>query len=403
MVALLCEDYPSLYDRQISKIKYEFPPELGELKEGTVKNFQLRKEYGGGIIALRNLDDPSKYQSAEFAAIAVDELTKSPKDTFDFLRFRLRWPGVVHPKFVGATNPGGKGHAWVKKLWIERDFPAELDSVKDQFAFVQAKASDNPHLNESYYNSLKTLPPDMARKFAEGDWDVYTGQYFPQFGKRHVMPKADALALIQPWHTRWISGDWGYEHPHCFHWHAMDEHKRVITYREQWGRHVNETDLGKLITKRTGQEKMSAFPFSWDAFGRLSKGTKKAITTVIGENLPQGMPRPHPADAAPGTRVSGWRLMAQMLDAGQWLISDDCPQLIKCLPTLIRDEDNEEDVLKVDFAENEIGDDPADSARMGLQHMLGAPIKPRSVIRQELLASHDSRIDRLRELRMGRA
>jgi phage terminase large subunit len=103
--ALLCEDYPALYDRQISKIKFEFPPEIGQLKEGTVKNFQLRPEFGGGIIALRNLDDPSKYQSAEFAAIAVDELTKNSKETFDFLRFRLRWPGIDRPKFAGATNP----------------------------------------------------------------------------------------------------------------------------------------------------------------------------------------------------------------------------------------------------------------------------------------------------------
>lgn len=404
-VALLCEDYPSLYDRQISKIMFEFPHELGELKQGTVKNFQLRQEFGGGIIALRNLDDPSKYQSAEFAAIAVDELTKNTKETFDFLRFRMRWPGLVHPKFVGATNPGGKGHAWVKKLWIDRDFPPEMQGQKEQFAFVQAKASDNPHLSESYYNSLRHLPPDMARKFAEGDWDVYTGQYFPQFNEsRHVIPKAEALSMIKPWYKRWVSGDWGYEHPHCFHWHAMDEQNRVITYREQWGRHVNESDLGKLIGQKSQGEKLSAFPFSWDAFGRLAKGTKKAITTVMGDSMPVGMPRPHPADASPGSRVSGWRLMSQLLDTDHWLISDDCPQLIKCLPTLIRDEDNEEDVLKVDFAENEVGDDPGDSARMGLQHMLGSPVKPKAVIRAELLESYSGRIDRIRNLReVGRA
>jgi len=103
---------------------FEFPAELGELKLGTVKNFVLHKDYGSGVIALRNLDDPSKYQSAEFAAIAVDELTKNSKEIFDFLRFRRRWPGVERPKFLAATNPGGKGHAWVKKLWVEKDFTA---------------------------------------------------------------------------------------------------------------------------------------------------------------------------------------------------------------------------------------------------------------------------------------
>ena len=74
MVALFCEDYPTLYDRQVSKIMFEFPNELGHLRQGKTVDFRLHEKFGGGILALRNLDDPSKYHSAEFAAIAVDEL-----------------------------------------------------------------------------------------------------------------------------------------------------------------------------------------------------------------------------------------------------------------------------------------------------------------------------------------
>lgn len=398
VVGLFCEDYPSLYDRQISKIKYEFPSELGELKEGTVKNFQLRPEYGGGILALRNLDDPSKYQSAEFAAIAVDELTKNPKETFDFLRFRMRWPGIEHPKFAGATNPGGKGHAWVKKLWKERQFPDELQARKHEFAFVQAKASDNPHLNDSYYQALKSLPPDMAKKFAEGDWDTYTGQYFPQFEQppgRHVISEDEARKLIKPWYTHWLSGDWGYFHPHAIYWHAKDENNRVITYKEQWGREIAETDLGELIGQLSREElkagiKLKSFPFSWDA-GKLSPRSKqsapKSMMQLVSDALPHGIPKPFPADSSPGTRISRWRLMAQLLDSDMWQISDACPRLISCIPTLIRDEDNEEDVLKVDYSENEVGDDAADGAGMGLLHMLGTAAKPKAVRLEETLAA----------------
>lgn len=406
-VGLFCEDYPSLHDRQISKILFEFPQEIGELKLGTVKNFQLRKDLGGGIIALRNLDDPSKYQSAEFAAIAVDELTKNSKETFDFLRFRLRWPGVDHPKFAGATNPGGKGHAWVKKLWKDREFPRELDKLKHQFQFVQAKASDNPHLNESYYQSLLTLPSDMARKFAEGSWDVYTGQFFPQFAERHVLTRNDANREIKSWYTHWLSGDWGYEHPHAIYKHAKDENDRIITYGEQWGRRMGEEDLGRAIGELCQPEiragiKFKAFPFSWDAgklSPRASKENPKSIMQLIADSLPNGVRKPFPADASPGSRVSGARLMSMLLDADMWRISEDCPQLIKCLPTLIRDEDNLEDVLKVDFSENEIGDDPYDGARMGLQHMRPSAIKPKEVQRAELLDSFDVQRERIRALR----
>jgi len=77
--------------------------------------------------------------------------------------------------------------------------------------------------------------------------------------------------------------------------------------------------------------------------------------------------------------------MSQLLDTDQWLISEDCPHLIECLPSLIRDPNNPEDVLKVDYSENHIGDDPYDAARMGLQWMLGASQKPLEQRLQERL------------------
>ena len=63
-----------------------------------------------------------------------------------------------------------------------------------------------------------------------------------------------------------------------------------------------------------------------------------------------------------------------------WTVSRDCPKLIECLPTLLRDmERNSEDVLKLDYSENHVGDDPADSARYGLQYMCRAPAVPTEV------------------------
>ena len=121
-VGLFCEDYPALQDRHISKIKNEFPEWLGTYR-GDDHNFILKPEFGGGVIAFRNLDKAEKYQSVEFAAIGVDELTKISEEDFIDLRTRLRWPGIDNPKFIGATNPGGTGHLWVKRLWIDRQFP----------------------------------------------------------------------------------------------------------------------------------------------------------------------------------------------------------------------------------------------------------------------------------------
>lgn len=397
-VGLFCEDYPTLNDRQVSKIKYEFPPWLGRLREGSVHNFELNPEYGGGVIALRNLDDPSKYYSAEFAAIAVDELTRNPLSVFNDLRFRLRWPGVDRPKFGAGTNPGGPGHAWVKKYWIpgSQQFPAELESIRDQFVLIRACASDNPHLSIGYHERLLTLPPDMARMVARGDWEVYTGQFFPQFESvpgRHVKPAAELLKAIKPWHSRWLGGDWGFEHPHALYWLAQDEHGKVRVYREQWDRRIGETELGQILTDRSAGEKLNAFSFSWDA-GKLSPRSAsdlpKSMMQMVADALGPKMPKPYPADSSPGSRVSGARLMSQLLDADLLEISDACPKLIECLPGLIRDEDNTEDVLKVDFAGNgvQLGDDPYDGLRMALQHMGQAGLVPVTVLAERKVAQY---------------
>jgi phage terminase large subunit len=162
VVGLFCETYPDLRDRQINKIKKEFPQALGVIKETKTHGlgFYLSEENGGGVIALRNLDKPDKYQSAEFAMIAVDELTKSTFDTFEILRGSKRWPGLSHTLFVGATNPGGIGHGWVKDLWIDGNFPANMRSMKQHFKFIQSLPSDNPHLDEFYWEELNTLSDD---------------------------------------------------------------------------------------------------------------------------------------------------------------------------------------------------------------------------------------------------
>lgn len=377
-VGLFCEDYPSLRDRHISKIKFEFPDWLGALKQGDTKNFELHPEFGGGIIALRNLDDPSKYLSTEFAAIAVDELTRNDKDVFDFLRLRLRWPGVEHPKFGAATNPGGKGHKWVRKLWLDHQFDPELAPYADQFAFVQAKASDNPHLTEAYYRSLRSLPKPMADAYAAGSWDLFVGQYFDIFTpSRHVVGRVEDVD-IQPWWPKWISVDWGFNHPSAVYWHTRREDGKVFTYREFVQSGLSPRMLGQAIAERSryrvivdGRETLQTEPIkilylSPDAFAHRT--AEASIAEQLGDVLStDGLPRPTPAD---DDRIGGWQLWYGLLENEQWAVTANCAQLIECIPSLIRDEKNVEDIAKVD------GDDPADSCRYGIYSMLRQKVMP---------------------------
>lgn len=166
---LFCEDYPSLNDRHLTKVKFEFPEWLGRFNESK-HEFTLAPEYGSGIIAFRNLDDPAKYLSVEFAVIGIDEINRNPKATFDMLRSRHRWPGIKDVKFLAGCNP--LGEAWVKNMWVKRMFdPNEKEQY--EFVFVPALPTDNPHLDPSYYKSLESLPETQRKAYLEGNWDAF--------------------------------------------------------------------------------------------------------------------------------------------------------------------------------------------------------------------------------------
>ncbi len=379
-VGLFCEDYPTLYDRQISKILTEFPSGLGQLRQSTTRDFILAAEHGGGRIALRNLDDPSKYQSAEFAAIAVDELTKNDRATFDLLRTRLRWPGIARPRFVAATNPGGIGHGWVKALWIDRKFPRELGPLAEEFAFVPARAEDNPHLSASYYDELTTLPPDLAKAYAEGSWDLFAGQFFDVWDpERHVV-RAEGIELGS-WWPRWISADWGFAHNSAVYWHAYDG-TTVYTYRELVENRLTPRELAFKIAERSEGEKIEALYLSHDAFAR--KTEEKTAALQMGEVLRERkLPEPTPSDT---DRKGGWMLMYQLLRDGKWKVADSCPHLIATIPVLVRDDRDVEDVAKAE------GDDPADAARYGLKGRFGRVRQPAEERAAEAVTSTDPTI-----------
>jgi hypothetical protein len=171
--------------------------------------------------------DVYQYQGAEFLFIGIDELTLFTLRQWQFLTSRNRCPVPgAFPCMAGATNPGNIGHAWVKSLWIDKqpapgmEHPEEFDA--NDYDFIPARVSDNPIYagDENYLKTLRALPSHLKRAFLDGDWDVFAGQYFDRFDcSRHVM-RAEQIDW-KPWWPRWISIDWGFEHPAAVYWHAQ--------------------------------------------------------------------------------------------------------------------------------------------------------------------------------------
>lgn len=336
-VGLFCEDYPSLGDRHLSKIKFEFPEWLGDYSS-VDRSFTLKKRFGGGIIAFRNLDDASKYQSSEFAVIAVDELTKNTEETFTFLRTRLRWPGISNPKFIGASNPGGIGHGWVKKLWIYKSFnPNEQE--KNQFVYIRARATDNPHIDPSYLLTLQSLPERQRMAYLDGNWDIFEGQYFMEWDRdKHVVKPFP----IPPGWTRFRSIDPSGRHgiTSC-HWYALDYDGNVWVYREHYASGM-DADMHAQTIASLSEGEFYQYTII-DTAAWFDQGLGETTAEVYARNnVYANMP-------SSKNRLVGWDTVHRYLRWDEHTppklrIFDTCVNLIRTLPTLIHDETNHQDI-----------------------------------------------------------
>jgi len=136
---------------------------------------------------LENENDKYRYQSAAFQFIGLDELTQFSETQYTYMFSRLRrLQGVDIPlRMRSATNPGGKGHEWVKARFIKpKNTPKRV--------FVPSKLNDNPHLDRDEYRntSLSNLDIVTRARLEDGDWDVNeSGGIF----KREWFPFVDSI------------------------------------------------------------------------------------------------------------------------------------------------------------------------------------------------------------------
>ncbi len=347
-VGLFCEDYPALKDRQITKIHTEFPRWLGTLADSQTDGlgFKLAPQFGGGILALRNLDDPSKYASAEFAAVAIDELTKNTRETFDQLRSIVRWPGIIHNPIMGATNPGEIGHEWVKKLWIDRMFTSE-DPDPSQVFFVKSLPTDNPYNTKEYIEELKRLPERLRKAYLEGNWDVFAGQFFTEWSQEKHVCKPFPLPVA---FKRYRAYDHGRDKPACCKWYAIDYDGRAFVYKELYVKGLNVDQIAKRINEMSLNETYEysvADPSIFAKLGYVDQSGGQTIAETFARNGITFIP-------ASNRRIDGWNLMHQYLywDEGKqpWpklMYFNTCFDSIRTIPKLIHlqpEKGNPEDV-----------------------------------------------------------
>lgn len=348
-------------------------------------------------------------------------------------------------KLVLLFNPGGKSADYLRRIFWTQSYRSNEDPRS--FAFLHVFGWDNYEWFRGQvdvsYKAFYMLPsaqrfqmfidetsegrkynafPDSIRKgYLLGSFDHFEGQYFAgAWDDKCIMTAHKAKEIIQPWWTRWMSQDWAFAEHAAHYWFASGkispskwmelfggsiEHSMdiVIAYREHVISNRAEADMATDVVAMTPQAErplIHRFFFSEDGFGKRSR---QGSGNTVGESYANifgryGLPRPEPADQ---NRVLGWRFMYNCMRQAQligtpvseerakqgpaFFVTEECPQAISCIPMAIRDEDDPDDVARVDGA---LWEDVNDGLRYGLHSLLNPMSKaPRDVRAKELYHS----------------
>lgn len=120
---------------------------------------------------LENDMDLEDHQGQAYQFVGFDELTQFTERQYRYLFSRQRrLEGSQVPlRMRSASNPGGTGHLWVKKRFIDRDDQAP----ESERQFVPARLVDNPSLDQDeYVKSLSHLDPVTRQQLLNGDWTI---------------------------------------------------------------------------------------------------------------------------------------------------------------------------------------------------------------------------------------
>ena len=287
--------------------------------------------------------DVFRYQSAEYDTIRFDELTHFTEFQYLYLLSRLRGANHYPKQIKSATNPGGVGHSWVKRRFIDpapygTEFTTEAGTKR---VFIPALLHENQFLCEAdphYRERLEMLPDSQKKALLHGDWNIFEGQFFSEFS--YSLHTCEPFPIPLDWrHFRTI--DYGLDCLACL-WVAMSPDGDVYVYRELCEENMVISRACEEILARTPQREhiyaTLAPPDLWQR-SQESGRSKALLFHEYGVSFTK----------TPNDRETGWLAIKELLRVGQngkarLHIFRTCPRLIACIPALQYDPQKPNDV-----------------------------------------------------------
>ena len=245
--------YPELLNNHINPLRAELN---GVAKYNSTEKM-FRFPSGSSIkFGYCNADkDLGQYQGAEYDVIFLDEATNLDEMWIKKITACLRGANNLPKRLYCTMNPGGRGHGYIKRLYVDGRYEEGEDP--EDYTFIQSLVTDNKVLMEQqpdYIKQLEALPPKLREAWLYGRWDIFEGQFWEDYRDSPDPAKAaeegctvdDLLKqrrwthVIEPfappkgW-TIHRSYDFGYAKPFSCAWWAVDYEGTIYRIMELYG------------------------------------------------------------------------------------------------------------------------------------------------------------------------
>ena len=339
--------------------------------------------------------DLDRLQGQEYDLIYLDAATQLSEHQMKTITACLRGVNDFPKRIYYTCNPGGQGHGYIKRIFIDRRY--ESGEIPEEYTFIQSLVTDNKALMASqpdYVRQLEALPEKLRRAWLLGDWDIFEGQFFEDFRERpdlalcakaglepeeaarqrrfvHVIP---AFQPPREWKL-YRSFDWGYSKPFSCAWWAVDYDGRLYRILELYGCTKTPNEGLKWTPDRVFERiREIEGEHPWLRGRRIEGVADPAIWDESGGVSIAETGERHRVFFTPGdhSRIPGWmqchyRLMFDAEGIPMMYVFDNCRAFIRTVPLMVYDEHRPEDL------DTELEDHACDEWRY---MCMARPIKP---------------------------
>ena len=401
-LAIVRRTYPELMRNHVEPLKKILNvgyPDKNKRAAVYNKTERVMTLLNGSTISFMYCDNErqlERFQGLEIDVLFIDEATQYDELWLQKMVACVRGVNGFPKRVYYTCNPGGRGHAYIKRIFIDRRY--KTGENPEEYSFIRALVTDNKALmetNPDYKRQLEALPPKLRKAWLEGDWNIFEGQFFEEFLEEPSETVAEECGLsveelkrqrrwthvIEPFDipkqwTVFRSFDWGYSKPFSCAWWAVDFEGCMYRILELYGCtqtpnegvkwepnkvfdkiHEVETTHPWLAGRNIGGV---ADPAIWDS------STGVSIEEVAAKHRVY-------FSKADNARIPGWMQMHYRLafdeDGYPMLyVFSNCKAFIRTIPLLVYDD------VKVEDLDTDMEDHVADESRYAC---MSRPISPR--------------------------